>query len=148
MSANGRVRLLIGTRKGGYIAESDAKRRKWSVRGPIQPGREVYHMVADPRRPGDVYVAVNNAFFGPMVLRGTNWGKSWKEVAPPLMKVSSQRPNPMETMEAGKMPADPIVNLWHIEPGPPSDPSTLFLGVDPASLYRSDDRGASWDPVP
>lgn len=41
----------------------------------------------------------------------------------------------------------PVVNLWHLQPGQVSEPETLFLGVDPYSLHRSDDLGKSWEPV-
>jgi hypothetical protein len=44
-------------------------------------------------------------------------------------------------------PTYPVANLWHIEPGHASEPDTLFLGIDPYSLHRSDDLGVSWRPV-
>ena len=140
-----KVRLLVGTRKGGYIAESDVKRKRWTVQGPFHAGRDVYHVAADPRHPGDLYAAVNSPFFGPILVRSANWGKTWKEIAPPMMPVSSERPPPDPS---ATQPARPIVNLWHIEPGHASEPDTIFLGIDPASLFRSDDRGGSWAPVP
>jgi hypothetical protein len=141
-----KVRVLIGTRKGGYIAESDTKRKKWKVSGPFQPGKDVFHLAADPRHPGDVYSAANSGFFGPMLFRSSNWGKTWTEIAPPMMTVSSKRPSPFDE-EAQKAPK-PIVNIWHVEPGPENEPNTVFLGIDPASMFRSDDRGESWVPVP
>ncbi len=137
------VRVFVGTRKGSYVVESDRKRRKWRVRGPYQPGEEVYHIAPDPRHPGDVYAAVNNGFWGPMLQRSSDFGRRWTEVAPPMMSVRSKRPSPLtEGPQKG-----PIVNLWHIEPGHPSEPETIFLGVDPGSLYRSDDRARSWSAV-
>ncbi|MCI4358632.1 MAG: hypothetical protein L3J99_06355 [Thermoplasmata archaeon] len=139
------VRVYLGTRKGGYVAESDAKRRKWSVRGPFQPGKDVFHVYPDPRHPGTVYSAANSGFVGPMFYRSTDHGRKWTELAPPMMTLSKARPSPFG---ADGPPHYPIVNLWHIEAGPVSEPSTVFLGVDPASLYRSDDSGASWAPVP
>lgn len=144
MADNKRVHLMIGTRKGGYIAESDLKRKKWTVKGPIRPGMDVFHMVADPRHPGDLYLAANSPFLGPMMFRGTGWGKKWTEIAPPMMDVQAKRPNPFELPE---MPKYPIVNLWHVEPGRADEPSSLFLGVDPGSLYRSHDLGDSWEAV-
>ncbi|MGI0132294.1 MAG: WD40/YVTN/BNR-like repeat-containing protein [Thermoplasmata archaeon] len=144
MASDRKVRVLIGTRKGGYIAESDTSRRRWSVRGPMHEGHEVFHMAADPRRPGDVYAAVNNAFWGPMMFRSSNWGKSWTELAPPLMPKRADRPPPEgDPRELVR----PVTNVWRIEPGPVDEPNTIFLGIDPASLFRSDDRGASWSPV-
>jgi hypothetical protein len=31
-----RVLLLVGTKKGAFILESDADRRDWSLRGPLR----------------------------------------------------------------------------------------------------------------
>jgi hypothetical protein len=144
MAAKGRVHVYVGTRKGGYVVESDGARRKWSVSGPFQPGQEVFHVAPDPRRPGDAYALVNSVFFGPMVYRSTDHGHKWSEIATPLIPPKSKRP----PLEGGPDPSRfPIVNLWHIEPGPESEPSSLLLGVDPASLFRSDDRGRSWTAV-
>ena len=141
-----KVRVLVGTRKGGYVVESDTKRRKWAVKGPFHEGGDVYHLVADPRSPGDLYAAVNNGYFGPRLFRSANWGKNWKELAPPMMPVLSKRGPPTgDPVEQAKRP---IINLWHIEPGPASEPGTVFLGIDPASLFRSDDKGRSWTAVP
>ena len=36
---------------------------------------------------------------------------------------------------------------WHVEPGHASEPETLFLGGTPGALFRSDDGGATWEPV-
>ncbi|MCI4347027.1 MAG: glycoside hydrolase [Thermoplasmata archaeon] len=144
--ADKRVRVFIGTRKGAYIAESDRGRKKWAVRGPYHAGNDVFHVVPDPRSPGNVYAAVNNSFLGPMIFRSTDSGKKWTELAPPMMTVLKERPDPFSS-DSTASPKFPIVNLWHVTPGPPEEPKTLFLGVDPASLYRSDDLGASWTGV-
>ena len=144
MSADGKVHVYVGTRKGGYVVESDKRRRKWSVLGPFHDGMDVFHMAPDPRRPGDAYALVNGVFFGPTVYRSTNHGHTWSEVATPLIPPKSKRP----PLDGAPDPARfPIANLWHLEPGPASEPNTLFLGVDPASLYRSDDRAKSWTPM-
>jgi hypothetical protein len=135
-----KVRVLVGTRKGGYIAESDTSRRRWKVRGPIQPGSDVFHMVADPRRPGDLYAAVNSGWWGPTAFRSRDWGHKWQEIPPPEMPgLKDRHPEPPDGM--GKTP---VRNIWHIEPGPENEPNTIFLGIDPASLWRSDDRGSTW----
>ena len=36
--------LLIGTRKGGFIATSDASRAQWTLAGPFLKGCEVNHV--------------------------------------------------------------------------------------------------------
>ena len=35
---------------------------------------------------------------------------------------------------------------WHVEPGLPHQPGTLYLGADPGVLFRSDDAGETWEP--
>jgi hypothetical protein len=139
------VRVYVGTRKGAYAIEGDAARRKWKVRGPYHPGSDVFHVAPDPRHPGTVYAAVNSPFFGPTLYRSTDEGKRWKEIAPPMMPLSKARPAP--NFEDPSKDVRPIKNLWHVAPGPENEPQRLFLGVDPASLYRSDDSGRSWEGV-
>lgn len=138
------VRLYIGTRKGTYAAESDAKRKTWKVRGPYHEGRDVFHVKPDPRHPGTVYAAVNSVFFGPSLYRSKNHGKTWTEISSPMMPASKDRhPDPSQGL-----PTYPVQNYWHIEPGHASEPDTIFVGLDPYSMYRSDDAGESWSPVP
>ena len=144
MAKSGKVRVFVGTRKGGYALTSDRARRKWTVAGPFFEGKDAYHLRADPRNEGTVYAAVNSVWWGPMIFRSSDWGKKWTEVAPPMMEPSSKRPQPATFENASKRA---IVNVWHLEPGPSNEPKSMYLGVDPASLYRSDDRGASWEGI-
>jgi hypothetical protein len=138
--AKGTVAVWLGTRKGAYGLTSDEKRRKWTVKGPFHPGNDVFHVVGDPRDPKYVYALANSGWFGPRVFRSKDGGRKWSEVAPPMMALLKDR----KKNEMGGSEAGPIVNLWHLTPGSENEPGTLFLGVDPASMYRSDDRGASW----
>lgn len=147
MARNDKLRILVGTRKGTYVVESDRTRRSWKV-GPVaHEGNEVYHVVADPRHPGDLYAAVNNMFFGPEVQRSRNWGKTWTEIATPLAPMRKDREFQMNEGNPSAPVPRPLNNLWHIEPGLPSEPDTLYLGADPHLLFRSRDLGASWVPI-
>jgi photosystem II stability/assembly factor-like uncharacterized protein len=146
MAADNKIRVLLGTRKGTYIVSGDTRRRKWSVSPAMHPGSEVFHVVADPRRPGDLYAAVNNDFWGPMVSRSTNWGKTWKEIATPLTPGGKDR-KPAFSDDDPNPVVRPLKNVWHIEPGHPSEPATVYLGADPHLFFRSTDRGSSWEPI-
>ena len=42
-----RTLLLVGTRKGAFLLESDGDRRDWALRGPYCEGWPVYHAVYD-----------------------------------------------------------------------------------------------------
>jgi hypothetical protein len=137
------LHILVGTRKGAYILDGDSDRKKWKVRGPFQDGRDVFMVRADPRSPGTVYVAANSAWFGPELHRSTDWGKRWTEVSVPQMPRVKDRKVSFD----GPQPKWPIVNIWQILFGRDDEPGRMWLGVDPASLWRSDDGGATWEPV-
>src|SRR5580700_2013628 len=141
--AKGKVAVWLGTRKGTYALTSDSRRRKWAVKGPFHAGNDVFHVTADPRDPRYVYALVNSGWFGPRVFRSKDGGRKWAEVAPPMMALGKDRDHD----EMGAAKPGPIVNLWHLTPGADDAPGTLFLGVDPGMLFRSDDRGDSWQPL-
>ncbi len=146
MAKDKKLRILVGSRKGTYIVEGDARRTSWKVGSVAHAGNEIYHVVADPRHPGDLYAAVNNTFWGPSIQRSRDWGKSWKEISTPLTPNAKAR-KAQVAAETGSMVKWAVNNLWHIEPGLPSDPNTLFLGADPHLLFRTEDLGASWEPI-
>ncbi len=52
MRAKAAVYALIGTRKGGFIFESDFERRKWKMKGPSFESSSVFHMAFDQRTRG------------------------------------------------------------------------------------------------
>ncbi len=147
MEKNERVRILLGTRKGSYVVEGDTRRKTWKVGSVAHAGDEVYHVVADPRHPGDLYAAVNNGFWGPMVQRSRNWGQRWKEIATPLTPSKKDRKPEFNEADPATPVARPVNNLWRIEPGLSSEPNTLYLGADPHLLFRSSDLGSSWEPI-
>jgi sortilin (neurotensin receptor 3) len=89
----------------------------------------VYHAISDPRD-GTVYAAANHTVYGPTVQRSADGGNSWTR--------SRQVGLPQEsglTLNA----------TWHVEPGRPEEPETLYLGGDPGVLFQSDDRGDTWE---
>ena len=71
------VRVLVGTRKGGFILTSDGARRRWKVSGPHFAGWEIYHMKGsvDPDRS---YASQTSAWFGQIIQRSDDGGKTWK----------------------------------------------------------------------
>ncbi len=147
MQRNNKVRILVGTRKGTYVVEGDPKRKNWKVGPAAHPGNEVYHVVADPRHPGDLYAAVNNMFWGPEVQRSRNWGKRWKEIATPLTPSRKNRKPEFNEADSTAPAPRALTRIWHIEPGLPSESNTLYLGADPHLLFRSSDLGSSWEPI-
>ena len=71
-----RTLLLVGTRKGCFLLESDDERRDWSVRGPLCESWPVYHAVHDPAS-GAIYAAAASEWHGSAVWRSDDLGETW-----------------------------------------------------------------------
>ena len=127
-----RVLLTIGTKKGLFVAESGKNRKRFDLRGPFGAGVSVYSSLIDTRGTPRLFASSCNAFFGMKVLRSNDLGKSFKETkAAPAFAKSDGRA---------------LANIWSIEPG--QGRKELWAGVEPASLFRSNDLGDSWEMVP
>src|SRR5919206_82932 len=68
--------LLVGTRKGCFVLESDGDRRDWSMRGPYCEGWPVYHAVHDASS-GAIYAAAASEWHGSAVWRSQDLGETW-----------------------------------------------------------------------
>ena len=71
------VVLLVGTRKGCFVLESDGDRCDWQVRGPFCEGWPVYHAVHDPAS-GSLYAAAASEWHGAGVWRSSDLGETWE----------------------------------------------------------------------
>jgi photosystem II stability/assembly factor-like uncharacterized protein len=71
-----RTLLLVGTRKGCFLLESDEDRRDWALRGPFCEGWPVYHAVHD-RSTGAIYAAAASEWHGSAVWRSPDLGETW-----------------------------------------------------------------------
>src|SRR6266571_8027083 len=71
-----RTLLLVGTRKGCFLLESDEDRREWALRGPFCEGWPVYHAVHDPSS-GAIYAAAASEWHGSAVWRSPDLGETW-----------------------------------------------------------------------
>src|SRR5512135_446046 len=69
--------VLVGTRKGCFVLESDGDRRDWALRGPYCEGWPVYHAVHDPGS-GAFYAAAASEWHGSAVWRSTDRGATWE----------------------------------------------------------------------
>jgi photosystem II stability/assembly factor-like uncharacterized protein len=147
-----RVKVLVGTRKGGFIYTSDGRRRTWDLSEPILPGWSFYHMAGDARSdPPRLYAAANHWAWGRAVAKSTDLGKTWDFRSeglafPPDLK-GSEPLAPNVPGEWANTPPGRIANVWHVAPGHPSEPGVVYAGTQPAGLFRSEDWGHSWEPV-
>jgi hypothetical protein len=123
--------LLVATRKGLFTVERGAS--GWSIAGNAFLGDNVTLARADARD-GTWYAALDHGHFGVKVHRSENRGSSWEEVGVP------EYPEQADEKAALKL-------VWAFEPGGDDRPGELWAGTIPGGLFRSRDRGASWELV-
>ncbi len=150
MDNNGgsKVLVLIGTRKGGFILQSDSKRETWQMRGPMFKGWNVMHMTSDPRNQR-LHAAVVHDVFGPSTHYSDDLGENWTQgkEAPSFPRPStSSRPlgTPDEVKEPEEVEQEKVLKVWHIKPAGENQPGVLYAGVEPAAFFVSTDNGDSW----
>jgi hypothetical protein len=135
-----KVRVLVGTRKGAFILESDGKREKWSISEPYFGGWEMYHVNASPVDPDRLYASQSSGWHGQMIQRSNDGGKTWDPVdnkfiydgVPGTHQWYDGTPHPWE-----------FKRVWHLEPSL-SDPDTVYAGVEDAAIFKTTDGGKSW----
>jgi hypothetical protein len=122
--------LLVGTAKGLFILQRDAGGDKWKLDGPHFAGRAVYSAFYDDRKGrSDLWAGPVSWHFGAELVKSTDMGATWD--APERMRI--------------KMPANTKKSLENIlADRPGADADTLYVGVAPAALFESHDRGETW----
>src|SRR5260221_4955055 len=150
MSTQPKVRVLVGTRKGGFIFTSDQDRKQWSVSDVMFKGWNMMHMVMDPRH-GRLYAALSHFVFGSTIHHSDDLGETWTQSPEPpkfSRPSASGRPGgtPEEAFSGTGIPKTPeeIIKDWNIEPGRADELNAQYAGAQPASLFKSTDRGESW----
>src|SRR2546428_4345362 len=81
------VRVLVGTRKAAFVLNSDGQRKKWDVSGPFFGGWEIYHMKASPADPNRIYASQTSGWFGQIIQRSDDGGKTWHQPGTPKPEV-------------------------------------------------------------
>ncbi|MBC5807739.1 MAG: exo-alpha-sialidase [Candidatus Eremiobacteraeota bacterium] len=134
------VRVLVGTRKGAFVLTADGKRKDWNVSGPHFAGWEIYHVKASPAEPNRLFASQTSGWFGQLIQRSDDGGKTWEPVGNKFAydgiagthQWYDGTPHPWE-----------FARVWHLEPSP-TDPDTVWAGVEDAALFRSKDGGQTW----
>ncbi len=134
------VRVLVGTKKGAFILTSDGTRSRWKVDGPHFGGWEIYHVKGSPADPSRLYASQSTSWFGQMIQRSDDGGKSWAPVGNTFTydgiagthQWYDGTPHPWE-----------FKRVWHLEPSR-TDPDTVYAGAEDAALFKTSDGGKSW----
>ncbi|HUX52178.1 MAG TPA: exo-alpha-sialidase [Spirochaetia bacterium] len=135
------VRVLVGTHKGAFVLTSDGKRDKWDVSGPHFGGWEVYHLKGSPVDPDRIYASQTTGWFGQIIQRSNDGGKSWEPVD---NKFAYEGTPGTHTWYDGTPHPWEFKRVWHLEPSL-KDPDVVYAGAEDAALFRSADGGKSWD---
>ena len=157
------VRVLVGTRKGAFILTSDGKREQWDVSGPHFAGWELYHLKGSPADPNRLYASQTSGWFGQMIQRSDDGGKTWHQPGTLVGEPAAAGPPKSESNKfAYDAVAKPLTThqwydgtqhpwefkrVWHLEPSL-TDPDTVYAGVEDAAIFRSTDGGQNWKELP
>ena len=157
------IRVLAGTRKGAFILTSDGKREKWDISGPHFAGWEMYHLKGSPVDPNRIYASQTSGWFGQIIQRSDDGGKTWHQPGtPPGEPAAPGPPKSASNKFAYDTTAAPLTThqwydgtqhpwefkrVWHLEPSL-TDPDTVYAGVEDAGLFRSTDGGENWHELP
>ena len=135
------VRVLVGTRKGAFILTADAKREQWTVDGPHFAGWEMYHLKGSPVDPNRLYASQSSGWFGQLIQRSDDGGKSWQPVGNKF--TYDGVPGTHQWYDGTAHPWE-FKRVWHLEPSL-TDPEMVYAGIEDAALFRSADGGLTWD---
>ncbi|WP_240668355.1 MULTISPECIES: glycosyl hydrolase [Piscinibacter] len=134
-----RLVLLVATRKGAWLFHGDARRKTWQVDGPHFLGHSVSHLVLDPRDGRTLLAAAKTGHLGPTIFRSTDLGRRWKE---------AQQPPAFAQPAPGGLPARSVDHTFWLTPGHAAERDSWYAGTSPQGLFRSEDGGVRWTPLP
>ena len=158
------IRILVGTRKGAFILNSDGERKKWSVDGPLFAGWEVYHVNASAVDPNRILASQTSSWFGQIIQRSDDGGKTWTQpgsdstAGKPGANGMPQGESNMFVYDTSAASGKPLTThqwydgtqhpwefarVWHLEPSL-DDPDTCYAGVEDAALFKTTDGGVTW----
>jgi hypothetical protein len=131
--AQGQCLMLVGTRKGLWIGRSE-DRVTWTWDEPRFPMEEVYSCMIDTRGGRTrLLVGSGSPHWGPHVYRSDDLGETWQET-----------PNVMVLPEDA---GTGVQQVWQLWPGSAAEPDVVYAGTQPSALFRSEDRGESFELV-
>ena len=119
-----RVMVMAATKKGLFILESDERREQWDVRGPFCESWDLMDAAYDPTS-GTIYASGQSGWYGPAVWRSRDMGETWTHSSQGLT-YGDEGPT--------------IGKLWNVT----CAHGSVYVGADPAGLFRSDDGGDSF----
>ena len=156
-----KARVLVSTKKGAFILTSDGKRKEWKVAGPHFAGWEIYHIKGSPVEPNRLYASQTSGWFGQIIQRSDDGGKTWNTPGSSLEELKSPEGFPKgegnKFVYAGEVGTHKwydgtqhpweFKRVWHLEPSL-SDPDTVYAGVEDAAIFKTTNGGKTWEEFP
>lgn len=127
------VLLTVGTRKGLFIGRRQGG--AWTFDEPCFNAQAIYSVAIDTRGPAPRLLAGgDSAHWGPSVFHSDDLGRSWTEPTRPAVKFPEFTGASLE-------------RVWQLHPAGPEAPDVVYAGTEPAALFKSTDRGESFELV-
>lgn len=131
-----RTVLMVGTRKGLWIATSDEARQEWELTGPHSAMEEVYSCLIDTRvdpgadagSPPRLLAGASSPWLGPQVRISEDLGVTWTD--------APGAPRFPDDVDAS------VERVWQLAAG--TEPGTVWAGTEPGAVFRSDDGGSTY----
>src|SRR5205814_6701299 len=109
-----KVRVLVGTRKGAFVLTADGKREKWNVSGPHFAGWEMYHLKGSPADPNRIYASQTSGWFGQLIQRSDDGGKTWHQPGKPAGEPAAPGPPKSESNKRSEEHTSELQSLRHL----------------------------------
>lgn len=140
--------LVVGTTKGAAIIRSSGNRSKWHFDGLALQGWKVTAATRDPG--GRTYLGVSQDIYGTAIVVSDDL-KEWRQLEQSLTYAPGTPGNevhnrivgaevPVGDYDTSQRHVDQIWKLHAVR-------DEIYAGVSEAGIFRSTDRGESWNPV-
>jgi photosystem II stability/assembly factor-like uncharacterized protein len=118
-----RTLLLVGTRKGSFLLESDADRRDWKIRGPFCENWPIYHAVLEPTSV-TIFASAASEWHGAAVWRSRDLGETWTLSSEGFAYEDGRKLSKISSLA--------------------TTPNRILAGVEAPGIFESRDDGDTW----
>ena len=91
-----------------------------------------------------MYASQSTAWFGQLIQRSDDGGATWRPVGNDF--AYDGEPGTHQWYDGTPHPWE-FARVWHLEPSP-TDPDTVYAGVEDAGLFRTTDGAQTWQELP
>lgn len=135
--------LLVGTRKGLFTLVRGIS--GWEIEHVDFLGENISMLLDDPRDE-TLYAVLTLGHFGTKLRRKGTGETEWTEVGVPVYPPDAEYGmGHFAPADGPKSRPASLKEIWALEAGGPDQPGQLWAGTIPGGLFRSPDRGDTWE---